>query len=249
MENQKNANPNQAEWFAAFERVLIISLPSRTDRRSETVQEFARHGWRIPDSRVRFFDAVSPQETAGFPSIGARGCFLSHLNILREACQGGASSVLILEDDVAFTRDMDSLARLAVDSLQAQEWDMAYFGHDYGDQPGSLRWIPIENPRQQTHCYAVNGRTLPALVEFLEQILQRPPGHPDGGPMHVDGALGTFIKRHPEVRALHCSRNLAYQRPSRTDIHQASALDRHAWFAPVKQLYRAAKGLYWRWIR
>jgi glycosyl transferase, family 25 len=249
MENQENANPNHGQWFTAFGRVRIVSLASRTDRRNETIQEFARHGWRIPDSQVRFFDAVAPQEAGGFPSIGARGCFMSHLNILREAWQEGASSVLILEDDVAFTRDMGQLAPQAVESLQAQEWDIAYLGHDYGDHPGTLSWVRIEQPRQQAHCYAVNGRILPTLVEFLEQILQRPPGHPDGGPMHFDGALGTFIRRHPEVRALHCSRNLAYQRPSRTDIHQTSALDRHAWFAPLKQLYRAIKRLYWRWIR
>ena len=249
MKHPKNTNPRDEEWLTAFEQVRIINLPSRADRRKETIREFAHHGWHIPNSQVRFFDALSPQEAAGFPNAGVRGCFLSHLSVLREACQAGYHSVLVLEDDVAFTRDMDQQAQLAVDSLQDQDWDMAYFGHDYGDQPGPLHWIRIENPRQLAHCYAVNGRILPALVAFLEQILQRPAGHPDGGPMHFDGALATFIKRHPDVRALHCSRNLAYQRPSRTDLHQVSVLDRHVWFAPVKQLYRAAKRLYWRWVR
>lgn len=249
MRHQKIANPDHGEWLAAFDQVRIINLRSRTDRRNETMREFTRYDWPIPDSRVSFFDAMAPQEAAGFPSAGVRGCFLSHLGVLREAWRAGCDSVLVLEDDIAFTRDMDRQASVAARSLQEQDWDIAYFGHDYGNQPGDLSWIPVLEPRPLAHCYAVNGRALPALVAFLEQVLQRPPGHPDGGPMHFDGALSTFVKRTPGVRAFRCSRNLVYQRPSRTDLHAVSVLDRYSWLAPVAQLYRAIKRLYWHRVR
>ncbi|WP_146115932.1 LPS biosynthesis glycosyltransferase [Malikia granosa] len=249
MRHQTTAAQEKTDWLAAFDQVRIINLRSRSDRRTETIREFMRYGWTVPDSRVRFFDALAPQEAAGFPNAGVRGCFLSHLGVLREAWQAGCRSVLVLEDDIAFTRDMDRQALLAVRSLQTQDWDIAYFGHDYGNQPGEPSWIPIQEPRPLAHCYAVNGQTLPALVAFLEQVLQRPPGHPDGGPMHFDGALSTFVKRNAGVRAVHCSRNLVYQRPSRTNLHAVSVLDRHRWLAPVAKLYRAIKRLYWRQVR
>ena len=35
---------------------------------------------------------------------------------------------------------------------------------------------------QTTHFYGVNGQILDRLIAFLEQLQQRPNGHPDGGP-------------------------------------------------------------------
>ena len=67
--------------------------------------------------------------------------------------------------------------------------------------------------------------------------------------MHIDGALSLFVKTNPGVRAFHCSLNLAYQRPSRTDLHPVSVLDRHSWLAPAASLYRAFKRLYWHRVR
>ena len=59
---------------------------------------------------------------------------------------------------------------------------------------------------------------LPRLVDFLETVLRRPPGHPDGGPMHVDGAYCTFRNQNPEVITLVAHPNLGWQRRSRGDI-------------------------------
>src|SRR5690606_15681426 len=76
-------------WFMAlidwFDRVYVISLASRTDRRKQMAAMLARAGVEICAGVVEFFDAVRSDAADGFPSPGARGCFLSHLAVLRRA--------------------------------------------------------------------------------------------------------------------------------------------------------------------
>ena len=55
-------------------------------------------------------------------------------------------------------------------------------------------------------------------VLFMEELQQRPPGHPDGGPMHIDGAYSTFRVQNPDVVTLIASPNLGWQRSSRSDV-------------------------------
>ena len=42
------------------------------------------------------FPAVKPKERLGFPNIGARGCFLSHYQILSDALRRGLANALIV---------------------------------------------------------------------------------------------------------------------------------------------------------
>ena len=89
--------------FPAFDAIRIVSLTSRVDRRAQIQREFARFDIAIGQGNVQFFDAIQPPDDGGFPSVGARGCFLSHLEILRQARDSGWSRFLVLEDDALFT--------------------------------------------------------------------------------------------------------------------------------------------------
>ena len=84
-----------------FDRIRIINLPSRPDRRREMEGELRRLGL-LGDPRIEFVDGVVPENMAPFRTRGEKGVFLAHLNILGEAAAAG-DSVLILEDDVDFT--------------------------------------------------------------------------------------------------------------------------------------------------
>lgn len=57
-----------------------------------------------------------------------------------------------------------------------------------------------------------------AMVGYLEAMLKRPNGSPEGGPMHVDGAYSWFRRAHPGVAAYVCTPSVAQQRYSRSDI-------------------------------
>jgi hypothetical protein len=214
-----------ASFLAGFDRIAIINLPERHDRRRAVTRELDRCGVAVDGVRVRFVDAIRPDGPGDFPSTGARGCFLSHLKTLRQAQADGVQRLLVLEDDVMFTPALAQAEHLAP-ALAQGGWQLAYPGHVRAAQPGPLRWEVCSEALVCAHCYAVQASALPVLVAFLEACLARPVGHPDGGPMHVDGALTVLRRQRPDLVTWAASRSLAGQRSSRSDIIGPSWLDR-----------------------
>ena len=211
---------NLCEYFPT---TRIVNLSERRDRRREITRELANFGIRPGSDGVEFFDAVRPEDAGEFPSVGVRGCFLSHLDILREAMSSKLESVLIMEDDLSISPLLPQVQDELIRTLESEEWDIAYFGYTDSDK------IYIDTDRKLvrytevigcTHFYAVHRRVMPNLIEFLEMmILTRPLGHPEAGPMHYDGALATFRARNPEVLTLLAYPCLGFQRSSRSDIY------------------------------
>lgn len=203
-----------------FARAYIVNLIERKDRRRQMEAMLRRVGLDAAPEWATFYPAVRPGSADGFPSCGARGCFMSHLEILKQAQAQNLKNVLIMEDDLEidprFKTSMDAFAK----TLSAMDWTMVYFGHllELGAHEGNVALQPTNLPIQLTHFYAVNGPHLAELIRFLEAILERPPGHPDGGPMHVDGAYITFRQRHPDNLTLVANPSLGWQRSSRSDV-------------------------------
>jgi Mrp family chromosome partitioning ATPase/capsular polysaccharide biosynthesis protein len=211
--------------FAQFDRIFIINLPERKDRREAITRELRRQGLEVDGRRVCFFAANRPETPENFPSLGARGCYLSHLNVLRRARDEGVQRLLVLEDDVQFHRMPRDTSQLA-QSLLETDWDIAYPGHTLKSQSGPQRWVRCHEPIVCAHCYAIQASALPTIIDHLETCLQRPSGHPLGGPMHYDGALSMLRMRRPDLITLVASQSMAGQRSSRSDIAGPSWLDR-----------------------
>lgn len=229
-----------------FDRTRIINLAARNDRREETELEFKRFGFPINTDKVSFFKAISPDEPAGFPNTGARGCFLSHMEIIREAKESELNNLLILEDDILFSKKVLEYGSIAVEKLTSLDWDIVYFGHTLESDSDFVGWKRLDRPMLKTHCYAINESIFDELTRFLQKVLQRPPGHRDGGPMHYDGALNTFRKQNPSIKSYYYSKNLGYQRPSVTDVHSLSFLDEKALFKSGMTLFRQLKRFFFR---
>lgn len=204
----------------SFSRTFVVNLPERTDRRREVERMLARIATPEEMKRVEFFPAIRPQSADGFPNAGAKGCFLSHLEILKRAHALQLPNVLVMEDDLEID---DALANppASVTALKTRPWDMIYFGHVLDNSAHASKDISMTEypgPITTTHFYAVSSHLLPRLIQFLEELLTRPEGHPDGGPMHVDGAYSTFRQQNPDVTTLVAFPNLGRQRSSRSDI-------------------------------
>lgn len=239
--------------FQSFDRVYVLNLPDRADRRAEMAGELAAIGTGFGDPRIRLFPAIRPEDAAGFPGIGARGCFLSHLAMLREARDEGFDRILILEDDCDFVRGIGTKLPAALDALDARGWDIFYGGYeaptDSADLGGDhlagealIRLAP-PIPVRTTHCIGFGRAAIEALIPYLEAMLDRPAGSADGGPMHVDGAYGWFRASQPDLACWLASPRLARQRPSRTDIAPPGPLDRLP--GPLRRAARAAR----RWLQ
>jgi len=224
-------------------RVFVINLLSRRDRYLEMGGQLRKVGLGWESSRVTHVAAVRPSGDAGFPSVGAHGCFMSHLSVLEQAINAGLESILILEDDCNFVHDISARMGAVNAALECSDWSLFYGGyHLYGvpaprPQPGSpILEVAPEQPVWLAHCLALRGQALQALPDYLRAVLSRPPGHADGGRMDVDGAYSWFRRAHPHLKTYIANPQIAYQRSSRTDISELSWRDR----LPLVRLLMAA---------
>ena len=218
-----------------FGQVAVINLKSRLDRRAEMSEQLRRIGLGFDSPNVQLFEAAKPPDAAGFSSMGAHGCFISHLTLLRAARARGASSILILEDDLNFADNFNAKFGVTARFLEAKGWGM-WYGSYFLDQPPALCDAPCIQVEPQrsigTSAFlAINGPHIDALVVYLEAMLGRPPGDRQGGPMHIDGAYCWFRRSHPEVLTWLATPALGFQRSSRTDVHTLRWFDRLNWFA------------------
>jgi len=233
------------ELEAFFARIEIIHLPQRTDRYQDLSAELKRFGMDIDKARI----PVAPQlsDANQFPSAGVYGNFLSHLDILRRAHADGLESVLVLEDDVIFRNALRSMQFRIVQALRARPWDMVFIGHSIA------RGLPrSESGLCQTsagfvwaHCYGVNRAVLPRLIAYLEAVIERPPGHPEGGKMYIDGAYNMFRELNPDVVTLVTSPCMAAQRGSRSSL-AARGWHRHGLRGSLADLIRRVRDDAWR---
>lgn len=219
--------------LAYFQRIYVINLASRRDRRRDMDAQLRRIGLEkgLDNPAVELFTAIRPEHAGGFPAIGARGCFLSHLAVLRRARQAGLRRLLILEDDLDFSADFNQRIAGAIAGLAATDWSFFYGSYTADTPPGppNTAGLAVVPPRQAlgtTAFIAINGAAIGPTIQHLETLLERPAGDPRGGPMHVDGAYSRLRAAKPAWRTLAAIPELGRQRSSRTDIHQLRWYDR-----------------------
>jgi glycosyl transferase, family 25 len=212
-----------------FGTAYLINLPERTDRLRSAVKELTRAGWALGPGEVELYAAQRFADPAGFPTVGCRGCFHSHLDCLRTAHRLGKKSVLMMEDDIALPSSIRALTSSIVSQLDAMPWDFINFGYEYPDRddvPASSRanshtseitFTPLKEQVTTTHFYAVNHQIFDRLLQYLDLIYAGT--DQDLRPMPIDGAFNIFRRRNPDVRALIAVPKLAWQRPSRSDCH------------------------------
>jgi glycosyl transferase family 25 len=204
-----------------FDCAFVINLTDRRDRRRAMERQLSR-----VDATAEFFPAIRPPSQMGFPSIGAAGCFLSHLEVLRTARSRNVRSVLVMEDDLNFSDAMPARWRPLTEELFAADWSFFYAGHILRETRQGLEPLPSRQSCQCSHFVAINGAALARVIAGLEGILSRPPGHVLGGPMHVDGAYSTIRASDSTLTTYAAFPSLGFQRSSRSDIAPARWYDR-----------------------
>jgi hypothetical protein len=219
-------------------RKVVINLASRRDRRRDMQRQLSLVNWQAD-----FYDAVRPNEPRGFPSIGARGCFLSHLSVLRQARDDKVDMLVVLEDDLSFNKDFLDLWKRVEPDLhrRAALPCVIYLGHYMDLRGDGMVQLSPETAVRCSHFMVFTAPALPLITDGLEQILARPPGHADGGPMHVDGAYSTIRARRPGLKTFAHAPALGFQRSSRTDIGEHKFFDSIKVLRPLISSARAIK--------
>lgn len=225
-----------------FDRAYIINLRDRSDRRAGAIEEFAKAGIPVPGDRIAFYSAERPAERGDFPTVGARGSFTSHWEVLRLAVRDGLRNVLVFEDDVFFRLVDEAAVDRILQYLDRAEWDIVYFGYlqpDHVDLAGPLAsW---QGTTIGGHFYAVNGPFIRRMADYMEACAGRPAGAPLGGPTYRDGAYNNARLAFPGLRVYLAVPSLAGQRSSRTDLHPLKIYDRVIWMRPMMHGLRRVK--------
>lgn len=180
--------------FEHYQRIRIINLAEREDRRREMLGELRRVGL-AEDARVAFFQAIRPLDQGKFRSIGGHGVYLSHLTLLQEAAKAG-ESLLILEDDCDFTKAIFA---------PRDRSDVLWGG--YTIYPEHI---------EGAHCMGFSAAAVPRIATYLEDLLAEKP-------IEVDGAYIWFCRDHPDIITDACNPPIAVQRPSSSDISMQDA--------------------------
>jgi glycosyl transferase family 25 len=227
-----------------FDRIRIVNLKTRDDRRRETIDQLARLGLTVDGTHIAFHEACRPDSAGAFPSIGARGCYMSHVALLEEAAAAGAGNLLILEDDLDFANDVDTRLPRTLGELRDRAWSIFYGGYEGYEEPLGGGLLGLANPAtgvRTTHFVAFTADAVGRAIPYLRAMQARPAGDPAGGPMHVDGAYSWLRRAHPELTTLLATPELGHQRPSRTDIADLKLLDRIPAFREMMTIGRRLK--------
>lgn len=207
--------------FDCFDSIRIINLTYRSDRRRAMRAQLRKVGLE-GDPRVSFFAAIRPESPGPFSTIGYRGSYLSHLQILREVPAG--QSVLILEDDCDFSGSARSY-RLS------PGFDIFYGGY-YPSEADSLHDAGIVG----AHCMGFSARAVELAAPYLESLLDlatpgereatQEPGYDANVRPPIDGAYVWLRRTYPQLKTVFAEPAIAFQRASRTDTGNLAFYDR-----------------------
>ena len=177
-------------------KVYVINLKHRTDRRQQVIKELEKAG--IEDYEI--FEAIKPTieevnawhktychyvkqhvpiERFDRYQIGQLGCLLSHRTIIEKCVRDELDEVLILEDDVEFLRDMETMNQLEGD------YGMLYLSGSHLENPTKH----TENIWNITRTYTTNSYIIrnKAMKDFLTYI--------DGYAKEVDVFFTEYIQK------------------------------------------------------
>jgi len=180
-----NSNNEKISLNDYFDKIYCLNLDHRTDRWDNCRKKFEKLGINVErfsasgkeDAEViNNFNRLKlkiPKEEdrkkkAMITSVGAMGCLVSHINILRDARVKGYKRVLILEDDVIFIKDFLKKIK-AIEYLK--KWDLLYLGssqHSWSNintNKAEKNGFYRSNRSCGTFAYAVNHTIYDKLIK------------------------------------------------------------------------------------
>jgi GR25 family glycosyltransferase involved in LPS biosynthesis len=156
-----------------FDKTFCINLDRRKDRWEECLTEFNKYNL----NNVERFNAIDGKDLqqikSGFVTPSRLALVLTNIKILEKAIQENYETILILEDDVEFTDEVNNISEYF--KFLPKDWDMLYFG---GNHNTHMKTLPpkIVNEKvcklhntYSTHCVAINKKTFTTILNRLRK--------------------------------------------------------------------------------
>ncbi|KAL2178333.1 glycosyltransferase family 25 protein [Thermothelomyces heterothallicus CBS 202.75] len=140
-----------------FQHIFAINLPSRTDRRDALVLAAALSGLDITWVNGVSGEDVDDRVLPGDPSIsrelslGKRGSWRAHMNVLQRIVDENITSALILEDDADWDVRLKSQMQVFAQAARAftlPSWNGRSVAEQFRDPPGQE--LPLNQLPQRT---------------------------------------------------------------------------------------------------
>jgi len=156
-----------------FDKTYCINLDRRPDRWNECVVEFEKNNL----TNINRFKGLDGKElnqaSSGFMTPSRLALVLTNIQILEGAIQNDYNSILILEDDVEFKKQVGDMDEYF--NMLPKDWDMLYFGGNHNTHMG-INPPEIINKKVcklhytfSTHCVAINKKSFNVILERLKK--------------------------------------------------------------------------------
>ncbi len=165
-----------------FDFSCCINLDRRQDRWAECLEEFNK--WDLTNiTRIPAIDSKTlPQsfpeiyKNAEYRNMGHIGLILTNIQILEYAKQQKFSQILIMEDDIYLTPEVNNIESLI--THVPEDWDMLYMGgnHNFHNKGHRTQPITINDHVVKcqhtftTHCYAIKSHMYDILISKLSSF-------------------------------------------------------------------------------
>lgn len=150
-----------------FERISLMTLDPSTPRARRAIGVLSKFS-----NKFRIVKGVRGDDLPHPPGYragnGAWGCLQTHVRIAQDAWLDEVENYLVLEDDVVFDPDFETLLPQFMRAVP-ENWDQIYLGGQHRSDP---RWVndAVYDARQinRTHAFALRRGIIP---EFLKHVL------------------------------------------------------------------------------
>lgn len=197
-----------------FEKIYIINLDRRPERWNAARQELER--WGIAAQRVSAVDGHDCRGQGYRLALGAVGLIKTNINILYDAKANAYSRILILEDDVVFSQEINKIDQYL--NAVPEDWEMLYFsgnhnGHVVGVMPPSVVNDKVLRIHEtfSTHSIGIDHGMYDAIIEAITPC-QKP----------LDVYYAELQKKH-KIYCLRGTVPVATQRAGYSDIMEENA--------------------------
>ena len=144
-----------------FEKIYCLNLDRRTDRWEKCQENFKKLHLNV--ERVSAIDKHTLTSNTSI-SEGQLACSKSHLSMIQKAKDDQLSPILILEDDVILSDNINEVFEKNVNNIP-RDWGMLYFGGNHLN--GTVHVVEdIHRMRSSltTHAYSLNARLYDGIL-------------------------------------------------------------------------------------
>lgn len=153
-----------------FDKIFVINLDKRPDRYQTFKEEMNKYGIEGVE-RISAVDGSSTGILNNRLLQGEIGVLMSHLEIIKKCKSEGLKNVLILEDDLYFTDEIQKIDDYM--SVVPDDWNFIYFGgnHVYGPKPSKINDKILRlNYTVALHCVAINSDMFDLIEKTLPEM-------------------------------------------------------------------------------